>query len=40
MRRWVITALVAVGATLVAQDPAVGQVKRVEMDIAGYLCGF
>ena len=40
MRRTVLAALLSAGATLLAQDPAVGQVKQVEMDIAGYLCGF
>lgn len=40
MRRTLLAALLTVGATLPVPDPAVGQVKQVEMDIAGYLCGF
>lgn len=40
MKNTLVAALVAVGASAVVQDPAVAQVKKVEMDIAGYLCGF
>lgn len=41
MRRILMAAVAfALGASLVAPNPASAQVKRVEMDIAGYLCGF
>lgn len=40
MRRLLIGVLVAVGASALWQDPAAAQVKKVEMNIAGYLCGF
>ncbi len=40
MRRLLIAALVTVGALALWQDPATAQVKKVEMNIAGYLCGF
>lgn len=40
MRKAVAAVAMALGAALVAPNPAAAQVKRVEMDIAGYLCGF
>lgn len=40
MREWIAAVTIALGASLFAPDPAAGQVKRVEMNIAGYLCGF
>lgn len=40
MRNVVLAVLVAVGASALWQDPATAQVKKVEMNIAGYLCGF
>lgn len=40
MRRWTAAVAIALGASLFAPDPAAGQVKNVEMRIAGYLCGF
>lgn len=40
LKRWLVAASVAVVVSLVAANPAVAQVKRVEMNIAGYLCGF
>lgn len=40
MKKLMLAVLVAVGASALWQDPATAQVKRVEMDIAGYLCGF
>lgn len=39
-KKLVLAALVAVGASALWQNPAAAQVKQVEMDIAGYLCGF
>ncbi len=40
MKELALAALVFVGASALWQEPAVAQVKQVEMDIAGYLCGF
>lgn len=38
--RAVFTAAATALLTATAAAPGVAQVKRVEMDIAGYLCGF
>jgi len=35
-----VTAFTAALLATTAAAPGVAQVKRVEMDIAGYLCGF
>ena len=40
MKKTLLAALVAVGTGTLVQDPAAAQVKRVEADIAGYLCGY
>lgn len=40
MRKRLFAALIAVGTAALVQNPATAQVKRVELDIAGYLCGF
>lgn len=40
LKRWMVAAAVASGISLAMASPAVAQVKRVEMNIAGYLCGF
>lgn len=40
MKKLLLAALVAAGGSTLAQNPATAQVKKVEMDIAGYLCGF
>lgn len=40
IRNWAAAVAIALGASLFAPDPAAGQVKQVEMNIAGYLCGF
>lgn len=40
MRNWVAVVAIALGASVFAPDPAAGQVRQVEMSIAGYLCGF
>lgn len=39
-RTLLVAAAVALGAALIPAEPGIAQVKRVEMDIAGYLCGF
>lgn len=40
MKKLALVVLIAVGASALWQDPATAQVKKVEMNIAGYLCGF
>ncbi len=40
MRKLILAVLVAVGASALLAKPAAAQVKQVEMNIAGYLCGF
>jgi hypothetical protein len=40
LRKGVAAVAIALGAALFAPNPATAQVKQVEMDIAGYLCGF
>lgn len=39
-KNWMAVAAIALGASVFVPDPAAGQVRQVEMNIAGYLCGF
>lgn len=39
-RKWIAGVAMALGVSVFTPDPAAGQVKQVEMNIAGYLCGF
>lgn len=40
MRSKIATALFGFAAILLIQQPATAQVMRIQLDIAGYLCGF
>lgn len=40
MRQIAVATLIALGAGTLWQDPAAAQAKRVELNIAGYLCGY